>query len=211
MLKKEIYPKTERLSLKNVVYITEKLDGENLTIFKKDDKIYVATRGCVINVTDDFEADKNFLYRGMYPWLQANLQWLTDNLFPNSAICGEWLGAGWINYGQEMTEARFYMFAKANIDEKMNLYRIKYDHSLFRFPFTNINPEQEIPDFIKTVPQVTTLQNIPTVEELDKLYEEYKNKVQRDVEGFVINFQDKICKYVRKKNGKETPHMEKGD
>ena len=211
MIKKEIYPKTERLSLKNVVYITEKLDGENLTIFKKDNKIYVATRGCIINVTDDIETDKIFLYKGMYLWLKEHLDWITNNLYPNSAICGEWLGNGILKYSKEMTEARFYMFAKAVVDEDISLQKIKYNHSLFRFPLTNINPEQELPDFIKVVPEVTVLQNIPTIDELNKLYEEYSNKVQRNVEGFVINFQDKICKYVRMKRGKLTEHFEWGN
>lgn len=211
MIKREIYPKTPRLSLQNVVYITEKLDGENLTIFKKDNKLYIATRGCIVNIIDDFEEDKGYLYKGMYTWLLEHRDWLLENICDNSAICGEWLGAGYLHYGQEMTEKRFFMFAKANIDEEWHLYNLKYNHDLFRYPFTNINQEQVIPDFIKIVPIVSVEENIPTISRLDELYEWYKKVVNRDVEGFVINFQDKICKYVRKKNGKETPHMEKGE
>ena len=210
MIKKEMYPATERLKLKNNVFVTEKLDGENLTIFKKEGKLYIATRSCIVNVSNELEIDKQYLYKGLYPWLKAHRVWLEDNVYELSAICGEWLGGGYLNYGQKMTEDRFYMFAKANVED-WSLRRLIYNHDLFKYPFTNIDPEQQVPEFIKIVPEVATLQNIPTVSELDKLYDEYKAKVGRDVEGFVINFQDKICKYVRKKKGIETPHMEKGD
>ena len=45
MIKKEIYPKTKRVSCKgNKVYITEKLDGSNLVFFKKNNELYIAQR-----------------------------------------------------------------------------------------------------------------------------------------------------------------------
>lgn len=37
---------------------------------------------------------------------------------------------------------------------------------------------------------------------LDSIYKKYTTKVNRDVEGFVINYNNSICKYVRIKNGK---------
>ena len=38
MIKKEIYPKTQRLKINgDKIYVTEKLDGSNLVFFKKND------------------------------------------------------------------------------------------------------------------------------------------------------------------------------
>ena len=45
MIKKEIYPKTKRVScVGDKVYVTEKLDGSNLVFFKKDNELYFAQR-----------------------------------------------------------------------------------------------------------------------------------------------------------------------
>lgn len=48
MIKKSMYPKTKRVSiLGDKVYLTEKLDGSNLVIFKKFDELYIAQRGLI--------------------------------------------------------------------------------------------------------------------------------------------------------------------
>lgn len=48
MIKKEIYPKTKRVSCAgDKVYVTEKLDGSNLVFFKKDDEFYTMYKDCV--------------------------------------------------------------------------------------------------------------------------------------------------------------------
>ena len=53
MIKKEIYPKTKRVScVGDKVYITEKIDGSNMVIFKKDDLLYIAQRKNIICETD---------------------------------------------------------------------------------------------------------------------------------------------------------------
>ena len=49
---------------------------------------------------------------------------------------------------------------------------------------------------------------MPTKEELDKLYADYSNLVNRKVEGLIVNFNNNILKYVRFKNGKEEEHHE---
>lgn len=90
------------------------------------------------------------------------------------------------------------MFAKANVNPQMELYNFRYYHSLFIYPFKT----QAIPNFIGIV---------PVTYKLDKLYECYCKKVNRDVEGFVINYNDKISKYVRMKNGKLTEHFDRGE
>ena len=45
MIKKEIYPKTQRVKCTgDKIYLTEKLDGSNLVFFKKNDELYFAQR-----------------------------------------------------------------------------------------------------------------------------------------------------------------------
>ncbi len=73
MIKKEIYPKTKRVNCEgDKIYITEKLDGSNLVILKKDDKLYFAQRKNIICI-DELEENKDKLYKGLYQWLQYNI------------------------------------------------------------------------------------------------------------------------------------------
>ena len=206
MLKKEIYPKTKRLSCSGInVYITKKLDGSNMCIFKKNGLIYVALRNNIVceNEVDDATA-KQILYKGLHAWLNKNLDVLRMELHEGSVVCGEWLGMGYLKYGDYL-DKHFYMFAKANVDDGFNLYNLIYTHDLFIYPFVS----QIVPDFIGVVPEVRTLNYIPTKEDLDKLYEEYGLEVGRPVEGFVINYADMIHKYVRLKRGKLTEHFDR--
>lgn len=207
MIKKEIYPKTKRVSCKgDKVYITEKLDGSNLVIFKKDDELYIAQRKNIFKI-NELEKVKGILYKGLYQWLVDNKDVLINELHNNSAICGEWLGMGCLKYTIDEFDKRWYMFAKANIDDDFNLYNLNYDHSLFIYPFIS----QEIPNFIGIVPEVVELNVLPTKEHLDSIYEKYCNKVNRNVEGFVVNYKNIITKYVRMKNGKLQEHFDRGE
>ena len=54
MIKKTIYPKTERVKIsnENVCEITEKLDGSNLCIFKLNEKIYIAQRNNIYTIDE---------------------------------------------------------------------------------------------------------------------------------------------------------------
>lgn len=204
MIKKEIYPKTKRLSCNgDKVYITEKLDGSNLCIFKKDEKIYIAQRNNIFCL-EEIEEAKSMMYKGLYQWLNDNRDVFND-LHNNSVICGEWLGMGQIKYPVDEFDKRFYMFAKANIDEEFNLYNLIYDHELFKYPFQS----QEIPKCIGIVPEVTYLVNLPNKEQLDGIYSKYCAKKNRNVEGFVINYKDNITKYVRMKNGQLREHFDR--
>lgn len=205
MIKKEIYPKTKRVSCSgDKVYITEKLDGSNLVVFKKDDELYVAQRKNIFKITE-LEEVKSILYKGLYQWLLDNKDYLQEQLINNSAICGEWLGMGQIKYSIDEFDKRFYMFAKANIDDEFNLYNLIYDHNLFIYPFVN----QEIPKFIGVVPEVIELLVLPTKKYLDSIYETYTNRTKRNVEGFVVNYKNIITKYVRMKNGKLREHFDR--
>ncbi len=207
MIKKEIYPKTKRVScVGDKVYITEKLDGSNLVFFKKHEELHIAQRKTIFKISE-LENVKDILYKGLYQWLIDNKNTLEDELHENSAICGEWLGMGNLKYTVDEFDKRWYMFAKANIDDDYNLYNLNYDHNLFIYPFIS----QEIPNFIGIVPEVTELNVIPTKEHLDSLYEKYISKVNRNVEGFVVNYKNNITKYVRMKNGKLQEHFDRGE
>lgn len=207
MIKKEIYPKTKRVSCKgDKVYITEKLDGSNLVIFKKDYELYIAQRKNIFKISE-LEEVKGILYKGLYQWLVDNKDVLINELHDNSAICGEWLGMGCLKYTIDEFDKKWYMFAKANIDDEFNLYNLNYDHSLFIYPFIS----QEIPNFIGIVPEVVKLNVLPTKEHLDSIYEKYCSKVNRNVEGFVVNYKNIITKYVRMKNGKLQEHFDRGE
>jgi len=152
MIKKEIYPKTKRLSCEgDKIYITEKLDGSNLCIFKKDGKLYFAQRNNIFEF-NELEENKDKLYKGLFQWLQDNKN-VFEDLHENSVVCGEWLGMGKIKYSVDEFDKRFYMFAKANVDEDFNLYNLIYDHKLFIYPFQS----QVIPNCIGIVPEVTCL------------------------------------------------------
>ena len=99
---------------------------------------------------------------------------------------------------------RFFMFAKANIDENLELYNIYHDHELFIYPFDDC----VIPDFISLVPVVTE-EGHSDINYLNELYYSYRVKECRDVEGFVLNYgQGNIKKYVRMKSGKIEEHRE---
>lgn len=207
MIKKEIYPKTQRLKCSGEkVYITEKLDGSNLVFFKKNNIIHIAQRKNIYTINDIEKTEvKGIMYKGLYQWLIDNKAILEEELLENSVICGEWLGMGCLKYFVDEFDKRWYMFAKANIDDEYNLYNIIYDHTLFIYPFKS----QMIPKFIGIVPEVVELNILPNKEYLDSIYEKYCKKVNRNVEGFVVNYNNIISKYVRMKNGKLKEHFDR--
>lgn len=200
MLKKEIYPKTQRISVfGDVIQITEKLDGSNLVFFKLNNGLHVAQRKTIYTLSE-LENVKDICYKGLYQWLQEYGTYLEEHLHESSAICGEWLGMGNLKYDVGDFDKRWYMFAKANIDcnLNLNLCNLNYNHDLFIYPFD----DQIYPSFLGIVPEVTEIRNLPNKEQLDSIYEKYCDKVKRNVEGFVVNYRNNICKYVRMKNGK---------
>ena len=204
-IKREIYPKTKRVSCSGeTVEITEKLDGSNLCIFKKDNVLYFAQRSTIM-AFDELEECKSLLYKGLYQWAHDNKEQL-DKIRNNSVVCGEWLGMGKLKYSQEVFNKRFYMFGKANIDEDFNLFNIYYNHDLFIYPFE----DGIVPECIGIVPVVATTDQIPNKTELDVLYKSYTATVDRNVEGFVVNYNNNITKYVRMKNGKLSEHFDRG-
>ena len=203
MIKKEIYPKTKRVSCKGeYVEVTEKLDGSNLCIFKKDDVLYIAQRKTIL-AFNELDEQKGLLYKGLYQWCKDN-ETALNKIRNGSVVCGEWLGMGKLKYE---FDKRFYMFAKANINDDFTLFNIYYTHELFIYPFEDLT----IPECIGVVPMARELTNIPTKNELDIIYDEYTSEVDRNVEGFVINYKNSIQKYVRMKNGKLAEHFDRGE
>ncbi len=196
MIKKELYPKTQRVKENLTVYLTEKLDGSNLVFFKRDNELYIAQRTTIFSLAE-IEEIKGKLYKGLFAWLQEHGKALKDNLHEGAAVCGEWIGMGHVKY-ENTLDKKFYMFAKANIDDNFDLYNKIHDHSLFIYPFIN----QTIPEFIGVVPEVVVLDYFPDKAALDRIYVCYCDKVGRTVEGFVLSFNNFISKYVRLKNGK---------
>lgn len=202
MIKKEIYPKTKRISsIGKKIQLTEKLDGSNLLFFRKGD-LYVAQRRNIINF-NELEANKDILYKGLYQWIIDNKEEL-EQIHEGSVICGEWLGMGVLKYNIDEFDKRWYMFAKANIDDEFNLYNLIYEHALFKYCFDN----QELPKCISVVPVITDINVIPNKEMLDSIYDKYCQKVNRNVEGIVINNNNNVEKYVRMKSGKLVEYSE---
>ena len=199
MIKKEIYPKTKRIAIDGFkVQLTEKLDGSNLAIFKKNDELYIAQRNNIFSLSE-LEDVKGILYKGMYEWLKNNGEYLKEHILNNACICGEWLGMGTLKYTIDEFDKRLYLFAKANIDDDFNLYNLYYDHNLLIYPFDN----KEIPSFIGIVPVICDINVIPNKDMLDSIYLKYCQKVNnRNVEGIVINVNNNVTKYVRMKSGK---------
>jgi len=198
MIKTELYPKTPRVSVAGEqIEITEKLDGSNLIIFKLNGDIYFAQRNTIFKY-EELEENKDKLYKGLLGWANEHITELKEELYEGSCLCGEWLGMGKLKYTVDEFEKRFYMFAKARINEDFKLSNINYTHEQFIYPFNN----QIIPNFIGIVPVVKTISYLPYKDALDLMYDKYCEKVNRPVEGFVMNFHNIITKYVRMKNGK---------
>lgn len=106
---------------------------------------------------------------------------------------------GTLKYTIDEFDKRLYMFAKANVDDEFNLYNLIYDHDLFIYPFI----DTIVPPFIGIVPVVANIKVLPNKNHLDSLYDKYREQVgNRNVEGFVMNYNNNICKYVRMKSGK---------
>lgn len=200
MIKQTIFPKIPRIPEKGkTVVVTEKLDGSNLVFFKKNGKLFIAQRNSIYEI--DEIAPNTSLYAGLYDFLQEHSEEIANELVEGSAICGEWLAMGEIKYPFEQ---KYFMFAKANVDDNLKLYNIKYDHSLFIYSFAS----QVIPDYIGEVPIAAVLNTMPNKEMLDELYDTYEKIVGRDVEGFVIEMCGMVDKYVRMKRGKHIEYSE---
>lgn len=212
MIKMTLYPKTSRFSESEKGFVlTEKLDGSNLGIGKIGEQIYICQRNYVFTL-DEIINDSKVGYKGLSEWLVEHKQELEELIYDGSIMFGEWLGMGKIKYPNlDKFKNKFYVFAKGRIklnDNKLELSNLVYDLDLLHYVFTT----QEFPKFISKVPLVDKLENID-IKSLDTVYDNYINKENRKVEGFVIygSRSKVIKKYVRyDRNGKLVPHKETG-
>ena len=212
MIKMTLYPKTIRYSeTEKGYFLTEKLDGSNLGIGRIGEQIYICQRNYVFTLEEVIEGTK-LEYKGLRNWLVKYEQELKELIYDGSIMFGEWLGMGKISYLHlDKFKNRFYMFAKGRIklnNDKLELSNLVYDLDLLHYVFTT----QEFPKFISRVPLVDKLKDI-SIENLDIIYDNYINKENRKVEGFVIyDSRSKVIKkYVRyNRNGKLVPHKETG-
>lgn len=208
IIKCSIYPKTTRFGKnEKKIVLTEKIDGSNLTFFKFENELYIAQRNNIYKFKD-FEENKDvfkgIMYKGLTPFLEQFGNDLEEKLYDGSAICGEWLGQGKIKYSNRFN-TRFLLFAKARVIETNNgfsLQNIVYNLDLIHWVVG-----ETLPDYLDTVPFVCELDHYPNLEELDKIYLEYSEKQDSNIEGFVINNCNQIEKYVRFKNGVLEPHV----
>jgi len=195
-MEKTLYPKTARIWNSKII-ITEKLDGSNLWIFKINWKLLIAQRNNCFYIDE-------FLSVYAYKWL---IWWLNENadnldLHEWSWIFGEWIWMWKIWYWETDINKKFYIFAKANIDENLEVRNINYDRNLFIYPFES----KIIPDFIWVVPLLWEFSSI-SIDDLNIQYDRYCENVWRKVEWFIINNNNQITKYVRFKNWKESKHI----
>lgn len=212
MIKMTLYPKTTRFSENEKGFVlTEKLDGSNLGIGKIGEQIYVCQRNYVFTLEEIISGIK-LEYKGLKNWLVEHEQELKELIYDGSIMFGEWLGMGKISYLHlDKFKNRFYVFAKGRIkldNDKLELSNLVYDLSLLHYIFTT----QEFPEFISRVPLVDKLKDI-SIENLDIVYNNYIDKENRKVEGFVIyDIRSKVIKkYVRyNRNGQLVPHKETG-
>lgn len=212
MIKMTLYPKTTRYSENEKGYVlTEKLDGSNLGIGRIGEQIYICQRNYVFTLEEIIDGTK-LEYKGLRNWLVEHEQELKELIYDGSIMFGEWLGMGKISYLHlDKFKNRFYVFAKGRIkldNDKLELSNLVYDLSLLHYIFTT----QEFPEFISRVPLVDKLKDI-SIENLDIVYNNYIDKENRKVEGFVIyDIRSKVIKkYVRyNRNGQLVPHKETG-
>jgi hypothetical protein len=201
MIKNSLYPKTRRIGNNSgTVFITEKIDGSNLGFFKHEGALWVVQRNMMYPLSF---VSTHCTYRGLVGWLTEYGEHLQEELHENACIFGEWVGMGKLQY--PLSFSRFLQFAKCNVveeDGKFSTKNLYYDPALFKWSYQS----QEPPEYIGAVPVVRILDLIPSISDLDILYDDYRTSQDRHVEGFIINVNNTITKYVRMKNGQLKQH-----
>ena len=197
-MKKALYPKTKRYNNNNI-FITEKLDGSNLWLFKLWWELIIAQRNNVYRVS---ELNKNNSYKWLLWWIDDNKDDL--DFCEWSWVFWEWIWIWKINY-LDRIDKKFYIFAKANINEEYNISWLNYDRKLFQYPFSS----WVIPKSVWIVPLVWNelcTHNTTNMNYLDELYDVYTNNIESKVEWFIIINNNDITKYIRYKDWIFTNH-----
>ena len=116
-------------------------------------------------------------------------------------VFGEYIKMGKLKYDD--LDKKVYLFAKANVDENFEISNLFYNINLLNYSFI----KQEIPDIFGKVPIVKIFNYSFDLNFLNELYDKYSTEKGRKVEGFVINQNENISKYVRMKNGNIKDHF----
>ena len=210
MIKRTLYPETPRIpEMTDNAIITEKMDGANLTILKYNGELFIAQRNSIFN-KDEVFGDGNIGYRGLKGWAREHWEWFDKYLNDNTAHCGEWMVETAKSYPPEVVHKKFYIFATAKVMPGMNLNDFDYYREHVGDAF-GLSKEFLDLNWLGFVPTAGRLYKFPDKEELDELYEKYCKYVGgRKVEGFVINVNNMIFKYVRMKSGKVVEYSQTG-
>ena len=201
-----VYPKTKRISKTDFVWqITEKMDGSNLTFFKFDDDLYLATRNNVFNWTDEKPTSQDIQYKGLFVWMENYSKLLYEKLNNHEALFGEWLGMGKIKYEDYFPQFNLfaYGYMHQNEDGKFEEGYINRDLN----KITDFLVEHDLNrDFI-TVPFVDYTDSL-SPDLIDWYYNKYRDEKAHEVEGFILTNLDsgEVRKYVRYKDGKMSEH-----
>ncbi|WP_289767448.1 RNA ligase family protein [Faecalibaculum rodentium] len=210
MIKRTLYPETPRIPEKtNNGVVTEKMDGENLTILKYNGELLIAQRNKIFN-KDEVFSDGNIGYKGLKGWAREHWEWFDMYLNDNTALCGEWMVGRAKSYPPEVVDKKFYIFATAKVMPGLSLWDFDYYREHVDNAF-GISEEFLDLNWLGFVPTVKRIYKFPNKDELDEIYEQYCKYVGgRKVEGFVINTNNMIYKYVRMKNGEVVEYSQTG-
>lgn len=210
MIKRTLYPETPRIPEKtNNGVVTEKMDGENLTILKYNGELLIAQRNKIFN-KDEVFGDGNIGYKGLKGWAREHWEWFDMYLNDNTALCGEWMAGRAKSYPPEVVDKKFYIFATAKVMPGLNLWDFDYYREHVDNAF-RISEEFLDLNWLGFVPFAAICTAFPSKEDLDEFYDEYCEDVGgRKVEGFVINTNNMIHKYVRMKNGEVVEYSQTG-
>lgn len=222
----KLYPSTKRIQTPKLqIDITEKLDGSNLGIFKiSNDSLLVAQRNYCFVWSPSMEItpeDRDFAYEGLFGWLELVGQKLIDTLRLYNGFFGEYMfnhinDSRFIDYNDRTDlTLGLYIFAKASLQvlginstelSDVSVRGLTYKRDLVKYVFSN----NEIPtDIVDLVPLVHTFGHVPSIPDLDNLYEEYCKRINHKPEGFIVLLENnQILKYVRFKGGEFGPHRE---
>lgn len=199
----KLYGKTKRYNPNTwgCTQVTEKMNGSNLCFYVKNDILYIAQRNYTYSILEiDSPEVKGIVYNGLYDWLKLHADQLKNDIYSGSCVMGEWVSN---RYDESILG--FYMFGKARMvysasDDSTKLESKVYDYNTFKYVFNN----QLIPNYIKPIPLVDVFARSPSLDDLNVLYDSYRESVNRNVEGFVLCMlsSNNISKYVRMKDSK---------
>ncbi len=130
----------------NVVYVTEKVDGTNVGVWKLEDGSIVVTNrfgyACINS--------KRVFHRLFYNWVMENYEKFDTLLNPGERVCGEWLHTKHGTYYRDLP----YLFVAFDIriSEERESYSVFFDRiekaGLFAAPLLHKGPPIALPSLL---------------------------------------------------------------